>query len=187
MDEWNADDEKAQEDRSLVEEKDETQDVQSNEESNSVANSDTNHEELKSVPRSNHQNRNTLLPDERTIDLFPSDHSNQTGNRTFEEDPSDGDSMDSPGIKLRLDSLEDTQDDFTNDETSSDFTKLKIPNDIHQETSDASNITNVQQHKSEMNKSSEILDSSSSNDGLTPFSRIQRLLGADCSPFPREV
>ena len=187
LNEWNAEDEKTQEDGILEKEKDENKDIQSNEESNSVADSDTNHEQLKSVPRSNHPNRNTLFPDERTIDLFPSDNSNQTANRTFDEDPSDNDSVDSAeGIKLRLDSLEDTQDCLANDETSG-FTKLKIPDDHQEQSSDASNMPNTQPGKSGMNKSSENLDRSGSNDGLTPFSRIQRLLGVDCSPSVREV
>ena len=189
VDEWNAEDARAQEERTAEDEENEneTNDAQFNEESNSIADSDTNHGEMKTYPKIKHPSKLPTFSDEQTIDLFPSDNSNQTANRTLDEGTSDNESMGSEeSIKLRLDGLEDTQDGLTNDHTSG-FTKLKLPVNIHEQSSDASNLPNAQPHTSRMNKTSESLDRSSSNDGLTPFSKIQRLLGVDCSTGPRKV
>ena len=181
MDEWNAEDERAQEERNQESEEHETDDAQSNEESNSIADSDTNHGELKTYPKI--KPPISTFPDERTIDLFPSDNSNQTANRTLDEEASDNESMGSErSIRLRLDSLDDTQEGFAQ---MSEFTKLKTPDNIHEQSSDASNLPDGQVQKSGMSKTSETLESS--NEALTPFSRIQRLLGVDCSSGSREV
>ena len=170
---------RAQAERSL--EENETNDTECDEESKSIADSDTNHGGLKTYPKTKHSI--STFSDEQTIDLFPSDNSNQTANRTIDEDASDDDSVGSQqSIKLRLDSVEDTQDGLTDD--SSGFTKLKTPDNVHEQSSDASNLPNGQGQESEMNKTSEILHKSNSDDALTPFSR---LLGADCSSGAREV
>ena len=178
MDEWNVEDEKKQE-RSL--EEDETNDSQFNGKSNNGDDLDTNNEEIKQVSKIKHRNKVPTFSDERTIDLFPSDNSNQTANRTLDEDLSDNESNGSQqSIKLRLDSVEDTQDGLTNDRIS-DFTKLKMLN-----TTQEQGFENEQQ-KSGLNKSSESFDRTSSNEVLTPFSRIQRLLGVDSTSGIREV
>ena len=162
-------------------EENETNDAPCDEESNSIADSDTNHEGLKTCSKIKHSI--PAFPDEKTIDLFPSDNSNQTANCTMEDDASDSESVGSEqSIKLRLDSIEDTQDGLTHDGMSG-FTKLKTPDDVHDQSSDASNLPNGQ-GQSGMNKTTSILDRSSSNDALTPFSR---LLSADRSYGAREV
>lgn len=182
MEEWNAADEKAQEEQSLEgqgnnENHETNHDHFDNEELKSVIGSDTNHADFKSQPKPS--TKHQMFPDEQTMDLFPSDNSNQTANRTLDEELSDHGSVGSQeSMKLRLDSLEDTQDCLNDDQTST-FTKLRMS--ISELSSDASNPPNAQVERYEINRSLENLDRSSSNEGLTPFSKIQRLLGVEYS------
>lgn len=190
VDEWNAEDERAQEERNEEAENGEedvnkdTSDIQSNEESNSITDSETNHEKTGKTAQDRSKTQKPVHPDDQTMDLFPSDNSNQTANRTLDNDieDNDRDSVDSEeSIKLRLDSVDDSQDvfiDHLDDTSTRSFTKLKMPVNFYEQSSDGSNLPNAQPDKTGMNKMSE---TSSSNDGLTPFSRIQRLLGVDCS------
>lgn len=195
MDEWNAEDERAQEERNQEDENSEedenkdTNDIQSNEESNSIAGSETKHEKAGTTAQDRNKNQKPVDADDQTMDLFPSDNSNQTVNRTLDDDTEDNDKdsvSSEESIKLRLDSVDGSQDRFTDhhDDTSTrSFTKLRVPVNNYEQSSDGSYLPNAQPERTVMNKMSE---TSSSNDGLTPFSRIQRLLGVDYSSASRD-
>lgn len=131
-------------------------------ESHSIADSDINHKKLKSWPEVKPSTTPTFT-DDKTMDLFPSDNSNQTTNCTFRS--SDNESVGSQeSIKLRLDSLEDTQDELTSD--------LKKTDNMDEQSSDASHLPNSQRIKSGLNTEMDSFNRCSHSEGLTPFSKL---------------
>ena len=173
MDNWNAKDDFEQErNRMADKEQDDlnTEDdataedpkdlAQSNDESSSTS------LDTRTKPGGNH-----LYSDEKTMDLFSSD-TNQTADMPEENDHTN-DSGES--IRLRLDSLEDTQDGTS----LTSYTKVKSPTTFKEQSSDGS-LSFIQAGQ-EMPKNIEKNKQNNNTNGFTPFSTIKKLLGVDCS------
>lgn len=144
--------------------------------------------------KNEHRDKIHVYSDEKTMDLFSSDNSNQNTAQTGEltEDMNDSDSKESNrSIKLRLDSVEDSEDThMSKNEKESEhltYTKLKLPPSSHaQESSDGSLIPDGQQQTEKKidKRNWNTLDTGA--DFLTPFSRIQKFLGVDYSSKTKE-
>ena len=175
MDGWNAEDENVQaRNNSLVDDdgQNETEDEINDrftEESNSTTNLDTSIDTNKSLQPRN--GKAHIYSDDKTMDLFSSDTNQTTDFRDDENDSKDS----SESIKLRLDSIDDTQDATNAD----NYTRVKSPTSSKfQEQSSEESLSHIQAGQ----KIPENTDKKKrNNEGLTSFARIKRLLGMDSS------
>ena len=199
VEKWNAEDEKGQEkcnnkkaDKSGIKTKEEENHETSDTGLNNESDLSHSRAKLQSVTENNHpMDKIHVYSDEKTMDLFSSDTSNQ--NAGEKPGVNDSESQESDGsIKLRLDSVdknEDTTGNFRQEETTLfAFTKLKTPlNFIAQEQSSGdSTIPAAQQETKRTDKKTRI-NLNSSIESLTPFSRIEKLLAMDASSQANQV